>query len=161
MNHCDLPLSPDSAAESSRVSEKGSRIHRFQPAATAAAPHLWQGVAVQQYKPAADHHCGVVRAVLVGASGEKTRFQVRYFEIAANGHSTLEHHRHEHVVVVLRGRGQVRLGETWHHVGFGDTVYVAADEVHQLRNNDDEPFGFLCIVDSERDRPVPVVAASL
>ena len=57
-------------------------------------------------------------------------------------------------MVVLRGAGKVRLGETWHDVGFGDVVYVAPDEVHQLRNAGAEPFGFLCVVDSERDRPV-------
>jgi quercetin dioxygenase-like cupin family protein len=95
--------------------------------------------------------------VLVGDAGEKTNFQVRYFEIAPAGFTTLEHHRHEHAVVVLRGRGEVRLGDAWHEVGFGDVVYVAPDEVHQLRNPGAEPFGFLCMVDAERDRPAAVV----
>jgi ribulose-bisphosphate carboxylase large chain len=108
---------------------------------------------VQRYKEATEHHCGVSRAVLVGGSGEKTRFQVRYFEVAPGGFSTLERHRHEHAVVVLRGEGEVRLADGWHAIGFGDTVYVAPDEVHQLRNVGGEAFGFLCIVDSERDRP--------
>jgi len=156
MNLCEHPQHEQAVAQLSRVSEKGSRIHRFQPAATPDAPHLWQGVPVEEYKQPAQHHCGVSRAVLVGDSGEKTRFQVRYFEIGPNGFTTLEHHRHEHVVVVLRGTGQVRLGETWHEVNFGDTVYVAPDEVHQLRNSGSAPFGFLCLVDSERDRPVRV-----
>jgi quercetin dioxygenase-like cupin family protein len=146
MSSCELP----SSAKAEPVS-KGSRIHRFQ-----AAEYVWQGVPVQEYKQAAQHHCGVRRSVLVGESGEKTGFQVRYFEIAPGGFTTLEHHRHEHALIVLRGSGQVRLGETWHGVGFGDTVYVAPDEVHQLGNDGDEPFGFLCIVDSERDRPIPV-----
>jgi quercetin dioxygenase-like cupin family protein len=156
MNRCDIPGPGEAVSADSLVSDRGSRIHRFQPGATTDAPNLWRGVPVQQYKPAADHHCGVLRAVLVGDSGEKTRFQVRYFEIASGGFTTLEHHRHEHVVVVLRGQGQVRLGTIWHSVGFGDAVYVAPDEVHQLRNTGSEPFGFLCIVDSERDRPVAV-----
>jgi ribulose-bisphosphate carboxylase large chain len=111
---------------------------------------------MQGYKQPAEHHCGVVRSVLVGESGEKTCFHVRYFEIAPGGFTTRERHHHEHAVVVLRGRGRVCLDETWHEVAFGDSVYVAPDEVHQLRNDGDEPFGFLCIVDSERDRPVPV-----
>ena len=38
----------------------------------------------------------------------------------------------------------------------GDTVYVAPDEVHQLRNHGGEPFGFFCLVDAERDAPVPL-----
>ena len=48
-----------------------------------------------------------------------------------------------------------------HEVGFGDTVYVAPHEVHQLRNaSATEPFGFLCMVDAERDRPTVVGASS-
>ena len=31
--------------------------------------------------------------------------------------------------------------------------YVAPDEVHQFRNPTSGPFGFLCIVDSQRDKP--------
>jgi len=37
---------------------------------------------------------------------------------------------------------------------------VAPEEVHQLRNPADEPFGFLCIVDHERDRPVVVASGA-
>ena len=59
--------------------------------------------------------------------------------------------------MVLRGRGEVALGGEVHALSFGDTVYVAPHEVHQFRNvSGDEPFGFLCIVDAERDRPVIV-----
>lgn len=139
-----------------RVTESGSRVHRFRPADSAQTAHGWSGVDWQDYKPAAEHHCGVARSVLVGEAGEHTAFQLRYFEIAPHGFTTLEHHQHEHVVVVLRGQGEVRLGDTWHHVQFGDTVYVAPHEVHQLCNPNAEPFGFLCLVDAQRDRPVPV-----
>jgi ribulose-bisphosphate carboxylase large chain len=134
---------------------------RFQPAADASMPYTWEGVPVAEYKQAADHHCGVTRTVLIGASGEQTAFHVRYFEIAPGGFSTLERHEHEHVVVVLRGRGEVRLGEDTHTITFGDTVYVAPNEVHQLRNpSASEPFGFLCLVDARRDAPVPVSLVS-
>lgn len=154
MSSCELPLPGQPISAASRVSEKGSRLHRFRAAESAASPHVWAGVPLQEYKPVADHHCGVSRSVLIGESGEQTRFHLRYFEIAPGGYSTLEHHRHEHVVVVLRGSGEVRLDGNWHAVGFGDTVYVAPDEVHQLRNHGEEPFGFLCLVDAERDKPV-------
>jgi quercetin dioxygenase-like cupin family protein len=155
MNSCEFPNADKNTAASARVSEKGSRIHRYQPGTGPSAPHTWLGVPVQEYKPATEHHCGVVRSVLVGDCGEQTRFQVRYFEIAPAGFTTLEHHRHEHAVVVLRGRGEVYLEDRWHEVGFGDTIYVAPDEMHQLRNaTATEAFGFLCIVDRERDRPV-------
>lgn len=116
----------------------------------------WAGVPATEYKQAADHHCGVTRVSLAGEQGETTAFHTRYFEIAPGGFSSFERHQHEHVVVVLRGRGTVRLGDRTHDVGFGDTVCVAPQEPHQFRNAGPEPFGFLCIVDAVRDRPVAV-----
>ncbi len=129
----------------------GSRVMRFQP------DFRWDGVPVTEYKETAKHHCGVSRATLVGpGGGETTAFHVRYFEVEPGGYTTLEKHVHEHVVLVLRGRGQVRLGSVLHELSFGDAVYVAPNEVHQLRNPSTEPFGFLCLVDARRDRPVQV-----
>ena len=124
-------------------------------------PHSWQGVPVGSYKAPAAHHCGVTRSVLAGQAGERTAFHVRYFEIAPGGNSSLEHHTHEHVVVVFRGRGEVQLGDTVHALSYGDAVYVAPDEVHQLRNtSNDEPFGFLCMVDAVRDVPTEVAPSA-
>ena len=153
MSSCDMPVTAPMGADA-RVSDKGSRVHRFIPARSAEQPNAWLGVAVEDYKSPAAHHCGVVRSVLAGTNG----FQVRYFEISAGGFSSREFHRHEHVVVVMRGRGEVQLDGTWHEVGFGDTVYIAPLEVHQLRNNGAEPFGFLCVVDTERDTPTTVAS---
>jgi ribulose-bisphosphate carboxylase large chain len=113
------------------------------------------GVAATAYKAAADHHHGVSRTSLIGDNGERTAFHVRYFEITPGGHTTLEYHQHEHVVVVLRGRGVVQLGDGEQQLALGDTVYVAPHEPHQFRNPEaGEPFGFLCLVDAVRDRPV-------
>src|SRR3954471_14830092 len=118
---CEAAAPPGAAAA-------GSRVLRFQP------DYHWEGVPVAQYKAPADHWAGVRRTVLVGAAGERTRFHMRYFEIAPGGFSSLERHEHEHAVFVLRGRGEVRLGGRVHALGFGDTVYVAPREAHQLRN---------------------------
>jgi S-methyl-1-thioxylulose 5-phosphate methylthiotransferase len=128
-----------------------SRLLRFQPG------FRWDGVPVAEYKQAAENWCGVRRMTLAGGQGESAAFEVRYFEIEPGGFSSLEHHAHVHVVIVLRGQGQVTLGEELHGLGFGDTVYVAAHAVHQFRNpSGKEPFGFLCVVDAVRDRPAGV-----
>ena len=155
MNSCDMPNAVGDRADA-RVSDKGSRVHRLLPADDPHQPNAWHGVPVEEYKAPAAHHCGVARSVLAGTDGDATRCQVRYFELSPGGFSSREYHRHEHVVVVMRGAGEVYLGGTWHQVGFGDTVYVAPMEVHQLRNAGAEPFGFLCVVDAERDAPVSV-----
>ena len=118
----------------------------------------WEGIDAAAYKTTTDSWKGVSRRELIGKRGESPRFHVRYFELDPGGYSTLEKHDHEHVVVVQRGRGEVRLGCTLYRVGFGDVVYVAPDDPHQFVNPEDahEPFGFLCIVNAERDRPQAV-----
>jgi quercetin dioxygenase-like cupin family protein len=143
-------------SDSPTTTEKGSRIHRCRLASGSSDPHTWAGVPIQDYKAAAEHHCGVLREVLIGGRGEQTSFQVRYFEVSPGGYTSREYHQHEHAVVVLRGSGEVCLGDAWHPVGYGDVVYVGPHEVHQLRNRSSEPFGFLCIVDAERDQPIRV-----
>src|SRR5262245_1088585 len=143
VSSCELPRRPSAAS--------GSRVVRFRQG------FRWDGVPVADYKPDADDWCGIARMTLVGDRGEATAFHVRYFEIAPGGFSSFEHHAHEHAVFVLRGRGHVLLGDTLHEVSFGDVIYVAPHEPHQLRNpSAAEPFGFLCLVDAERDTPVPL-----
>jgi quercetin dioxygenase-like cupin family protein len=83
---------------------------------------------------------------------------VRYFEVEPGGFTTWEKHEHEHVVIVQRGRGHAVVGTQAHAVGPGDIVYVSPSDPHQFRcpAKAAEPFGFLCLVNAERDRPVPV-----
>ncbi len=123
--------------------------------------YTWQGVEQERYKAEAGGWAAIARNVLIGARGESVLFDLRYFEIAPGGHSSLEKHQHEHVVVGIRGRGQVLLGGKIHQVGFLDTLYLAPDDPHQLLNPFDEPFGFFCIVNHDRDRPRPVDADEL
>jgi ribulose-bisphosphate carboxylase large chain len=117
----------------------------------------WDGVPVEPYKATTDAWHGITRRELIGNRGESPRFHVRYFELAPGGYSTLERHEHEHVVIVQRGRGEVRFGCYRFRVGPEDIVYVAPNDPHQFSNPDDAdgPFGFLCIVNADRDRPVP------
>jgi len=79
--------------------------------------------------------------------------QLRYFEVAPGGYSTLERHQHTHAVLILRGRGTVRIGTDTHAVGERDLVTVDPLVWHQFRAAPDSPLGFLCLVARERDRP--------
>ncbi|HEX7117533.1 MAG TPA: cupin domain-containing protein [Longimicrobiales bacterium] len=118
----------------------------------------WVGVRALPYREPVEGGAvafrGITRRVL--AAPAAAAFDVRYFEIDPDGHSALERHAHVHVVVCYRGRGRVRLGDALHDVGYGDVIYVAPDEPHQFLNPHTEPFGFLRIVDRERDRPEPI-----
>jgi quercetin dioxygenase-like cupin family protein len=79
--------------------------------------------------------------------------QLRYFEVAPGGHTTLERHRHAHAVVIERGRGRVLVGDAIHDVAPHDLVHVPAMTWHQFVAADEVPLGFLCMVNAERDRP--------
>lgn len=128
-------------------------IARFDP-----ARFRWKGFPSVPYKATARGPLawrGVERFVLVGGMDEPTAFQLRYFEIAPGGYSSLEQHRHAHAVLVLRGRGRVRIGSTEHRVGTMDFILIPPGTPHQFRAGK-EPFGFLCPVDAVRDRPRPV-----
>jgi quercetin dioxygenase-like cupin family protein len=113
----------------------------------------WEGVTPEVYKDAGEGWLTVTRHRLLG-SAEGLPFRLRYFEIAPGGYTTFERHEHQHAVIAIRGEGTVRLGDRWESVRFGDVVYVAPNEPHQFRAAGDEPFGFVCVVDAERDRPV-------
>jgi quercetin dioxygenase-like cupin family protein len=118
--------------------------------------HGWAGVGIDRYKQVDGGWLSITRQFLVGKRGESARFHLRYFEIAPGGYSSLETHRHEHVVICARGKGRVRMGDKSFILKNLDVAYVSPDTAHQLLNPYEEPFGFFCIVNAKRDRPKPV-----
>lgn len=112
----------------------------------------WPSVEATEYKNEPGTWMDVTRRVLFDR--DTSQFQVRYFEVAPGGYTSLEKHVHEHCVIVVRGRGEVQLGEETFEVGMLDEVTVASGVPHQFRNPSSEPFGIVCIVDRDRDRPV-------
>jgi ribulose-bisphosphate carboxylase large chain len=113
----------------------------------------WQGIQSERYKPKGDEWADIVRQTLIGNHGESAKFHLRYFEIASHGFSSFEMHKHEHVVIGVRGNGICIAGRKKYKIGFLDTLYIKPNEPHQLRNPYNEPFGFFCIVNAKRDRP--------
>jgi quercetin dioxygenase-like cupin family protein len=105
----------------------------------------WEGVSLGRYPPGKEMQ-GVSVRWLIGPAEEAPNFGLRYYELEPGGWTSLDRHAHDHGVLILRGRGQVLLAEEEHEVAFGDVVYIPSDELHQLRNPGQEPFGFLCVV---------------
>jgi quercetin dioxygenase-like cupin family protein len=79
--------------------------------------------------------------------------ELRYFEMGAGGYSTLERHEHAHAVMVLRGHGECLVGNEVRAVKPLDLVTIPSWTWHQFRATDQEPLGFLCMVNVLRDRP--------
>jgi quercetin dioxygenase-like cupin family protein len=105
----------------------------------------WEGVSLARYPPERKMRDVSVRW-LIGPAEKAPNFALRYFEIEPGGWSSLDRHAHDHGVMILRGRGQVLLGEETVKVAFGDVVYIPPHEVHQFKSVGDEPLGFLCVI---------------
>ncbi len=78
--------------------------------------------------------------------------ELRYFEIAADGFSTLERHEHMHAVMILRGHGHCLVGREVREVKPYDLVTIPPWTWHQFRATREEPLGFLCMVNAKRDK---------
>ncbi len=120
----------------------------------------WRDVEVREYKtegsaPFRD----VTRQVLFDDPALAS--QLRYFEVAPGGHTTLERHEHAHAVVVQRGAGRCLIGDRIYELAEHDLVHVPALTWHQFRASADRPLGFLCMVNAQRDRPQLPDAAEL
>ncbi len=118
-----------------------STIHRFVGAEDA---FDWEGARPRDYDVP-----GVVGAsgkVLIGREEGAENFVMRYFHVQPGGNTVLEHHAHDHGVLILHGRASVRLGEAVFEVGPRDLVYVSPHDVHQFHALGAEPLGFLCVI---------------
>jgi mannose-6-phosphate isomerase-like protein (cupin superfamily) len=112
----------------------------------------WDGAEVYPYKEDSSLFKGVTRQTLFPGAND-LEVELRYFEIEAEGHSTLERHHHSHLVTVIRGSGRVLVGTEIHEVGLHDVIEVPPLTWHQFRATCTEPLGFLCVVSRDRDRP--------
>jgi quercetin dioxygenase-like cupin family protein len=113
--------------------------------------YTWEGVDRLAYKQeSAAPFRGITRQTLFQRSD--LAGELRYFEIAPRGHSTLERHEHTHAVLILRGEGRCLVGDAVHAIRAHDLVTVPPQTWHQFRAGE-EPLGFLCMVDALRDRP--------
>jgi ribulose-bisphosphate carboxylase large chain len=115
----------------------------------------WKGRESSPYKDAGDlAFRGVRRVELVGKFGEHTHCDLRYFEVQPGGYTSREKHLHTHIIIGARGQAVLALGDQRLPFRQHDIAYIRPLEVHQLINESDESFGFYCIVDHDRDRPM-------
>lgn len=113
----------------------------------------WNGVDLMPYKEdGGTHFKSISRQTLFNGEGDLP-VEFRYFEMAADGYSTLERHQHQHAVMIIRGSGEVFIGDTVTPISTHDIVHIPPMTWHQFKPTNNEPMGFLCIVACERDRP--------
>ncbi|HLN09603.1 MAG TPA: cupin domain-containing protein [Xanthobacteraceae bacterium] len=112
----------------------------------------WDEVELRPYK---EDERGLFRSVTrqVLFSDPRLAGELRYFEVAAGGFTSLERHEHMHAVVILDGRGHCLVGREVAAIEPTDLVTVPPWTWHQFRAGRGVPLGFLCLVNAERDRP--------
>ncbi len=142
---CDWEKKPDK--RNKPLMENKTKLYKYKGNFT------WQGIRIERYKLNGTNWSDIVRQTLIGNHGETAKFHLRYFEIAPNGYSSFEMHKHEHVVIGIRGKGMCIVRKKKYEIGFLDTLYIEPYAPHQLRNPFDKPFGFFCLVNAKRDRP--------
>ncbi len=123
--------------------------------------YTWEGVERLAYKQEPGSHFKDVTRQVLSAGSPGLFAELRYFEGAPGGHSTLERHGHAHLVVIGRGAGHCLVGAEVRAVAALDAVVVPPLAWHQFRATGDEPLGFFCVVASARDRPQLPSAADL
>ena len=112
----------------------------------------WEQVPVLAYKEDQSPFKAVTRQVLFeGDSGLPV--QLRYFEVGAGGHTTLERHEHVHLVWISRGSGRAYVGGVIRELAEGDVLSVPTLTWHQFRAPEGGVLGFHCLVTVERDKP--------
>jgi quercetin dioxygenase-like cupin family protein len=115
-------------------------------------PSRWREVDVREYKAEGSAPFReVTRQVLFDDPALAS--QLRYFEVAPGGHTTLERHEHAHAVVVQRGAGRCLIGDQIYDLAEDDLIHVPALTWHQFRADPNRALGFLCMVNAVRDRP--------
>ncbi len=114
--------------------------------------YRWDGVACMPYKEDGTAPFKAISRQVLFAE-PSLGCELRYFEMAEGGYSTLERHEHMHAVMILRGHGQCLLGEEVRPVKPFDLVTIPSWTWHQFRATAGEPLGFLCMVNTMRDKP--------
>ena len=114
--------------------------------------YRWEAVDCRPYKENAGAPFKAITRQVLFADPELAS-ELRYFDIAPGGFSTLERHEHAHAVLVLRGRGHCLVGDGVQRIEPNDLISVPPWTWHQFRATLGEPLGFLCMVNARRDRP--------
>src|SRR5258707_11640164 len=94
-----------------------------------AKDYRWEGVEELPYKE--DDRAlfkSITRQVLF--SDPELQSELRYFEMAARGFSSLERHQHMHEVLILRGRGHCLVCREVKPVETRDLLHVPAITLH-------------------------------
>jgi quercetin dioxygenase-like cupin family protein len=88
----------------------------------------------------------VAARVVIGKQDGAPNFCMRVFEIGPGGHTPKHAHPWEHEMFVHAGEVEIFGNGRWTRAKSGSTVFIPAQEEHQLRNPGPEPLVVVCLV---------------
>ncbi len=89
-----------------------------------------------------------VRWVVTGEDGAPN-FVMRVFDVEPGAHTPFHTHPWEHEIFILEGSGVVRGEGRERKISPGDVVLILPNERHQLINDRDKLFRFICLIPLE------------
>ena len=89
---------------------------------------------------------GVSKAVAIGQDEGWEGHTLRVFRLEANCFTPHHEHDWEHVNYIMKGKGELVIGDKVNQVAQGDFAFVPPNTKHQFRNPNREAFEFICIV---------------
>lgn len=84
--------------------------------------------------------------VAIGKDDGAPNFCMRLFTIGPEGHTPRHSHTWEHEIFIHAGKGQVYQDGRWTEVTTGTVIFIPGNEEHQLRNDGNDDFTFLCLI---------------
>ncbi len=93
----------------------------------------------------------VTGRVVIGKEDKASNFCMRVFTIAPAGFTPKHAHDWEHEIFVHSGEGSVFKNGKWCEVSAGSVIFIPGNEEHQLKNEGDEDFTFVCLIPSGVD----------
>ena len=103
----------------------------------------YQDAKAEDYKDGAEKT--KVRWLITKDLGAKN-FAMRIFEIEPDGFSPLHSHPWEHEIFAFEGNGVVFDGRKERKFREGYVIYIAPNEMHQLKNMGEKTLKFLCLI---------------
>jgi quercetin dioxygenase-like cupin family protein len=92
---------------------------------------------------------GTTGRVVIGKTDGAENVCMRVFELPKDTVSHRHTHEWEHMVFVHSGEGDVLCDGKWIPVKAGSVIYIPGNDDHQLRNLNEAPFVFVCMIPSD------------
>ncbi len=106
----------------------------------------YQDIAETQFEGKAVQ--GVTGRVAIGKADKAENFCMRVFTIAPGGFTPKHTHDWEHEIFIYAGAGAVFRDGKYQAVTSGTAIFIPAGEEHQLKNQGENDFVFVCLVPS-------------